>query len=386
MNSGPTIFLSAGEASGDIHGAELARELVRRIPGVRLLGLGGSRMEAAGVERLAGLDRLAVLGLAEVVRHLPDLLRLRREVYAALARESVDLVVPIDYPGFNLPLAGEAHGRGIPVLYYIAPQVWAWKERRARRLAEWCDEVCVVLPFEAELLARYGARARFVGHPLLDHAPPAPSTGERTAVGVFPGSRRQEVDRMLPVFLEAARRAAAPDGRPILVARTPDLPAAAYADCPADWLVPPEEVLAGSRAAITKSGTITLQLAIAGVPMVIGYRVHPLTFGILRSLVRVEHVGLVNLVAGRAIVRECLQSRMTPGNLADAVRPLLGDGPERAAVVADLDEVRGRLGSPGAAGRVAEACVRLLEGRAPAGGRSAGAGPVETETPGTGSA
>lgn len=357
----PTIFLSAGEASGDIHGAELARALVQRIPGVRLVGLGGSRMEAAGVERLAGLDRLAVLGLAEVVRHLPDLLRLRREVYEALGRERVDLVVPIDYPGFNLPLAGEAHRRGIPVVYYIAPQVWAWKERRARRLAEWCDEVCVVLPFEAELLARYGVRAQFVGHPLLDQAMPAPPTPEASAVGVFPGSRRQEVDRMLPVFLEAARRVAAPEGRSILVARTPDLPAVAYSDCPPSYLAPPEEVLARSRVAITKSGTITLQLALAAVPMVIGYRVHSLTFGILRSLVRVPYVGLVNLVAGRAIVRECLQSQMTPENLFAAARPLLAEGAERAAVLADLHEVRELLGTPGAAGRVAATCMQWLE-------------------------
>jgi lipid-A-disaccharide synthase len=169
---------------------------------------------------------------------------------------------------------------------------------------------------------------------------------------------------MLPVFLAAARRAVEADGeRPILVARTADLPPSAYAGCPPEYLARPEEVIARSRAAITKSGTITLQLAIGDVPMVIGYRVHPLTFGILRSLVRVDQVGLVNLVAGRAIVRECLQSEMTPATLSAAIRPLLSDGPERTAVLSGLAEVRGRLGEPGAAARVADTCVRLLADR-----------------------
>ena len=314
----PTVFLSAGESSGDLHGAELARRLRARVPGVRLIGLGGSRMAAEGVELLAGLDRLAVLGLAEVLRHLPGLLRLRRDVYRALEREKVDLVVPIDYPGFNLPLAGRAHRRGIPCVYYIAPQVWAWKPRRAKKLARWCEDVCVVLPFEAEFLRRHGARATFVGHPLLDQGTPEPAD-ERGAIGLFPGSRRQEVERMLPVFLAAAGRLrAAPadpgprgatgsgdGGPPILVARAPDLDDEAYAACPAELLAAPETVMARSRAAITKSGTITLQLALADVPMVVAYRVHSLTFGILRRMVTLDHVALVNLVADEAVVPEC---------------------------------------------------------------------------------
>lgn len=361
MSSGPTVLLSAGESSGDLHGAELARRLKERIPRVRLIGLGGSRMEAAGVELLAGLDRLAVLGLAEVVRHLPDLLRIRREVYATLEREHVDLVVPIDYPGFNLPLAGKAHELGLPVLYYIAPQVWAWKERRAERLARWCDEICVVLPFEAELLERYGARVRFVGHPLLDQ-PALPPARERRALGLFPGSRRQEVERMLPTFLAAAERLREEGvDAPVLVARAPDLAADAYACCPPDLLAPAEEVMRRARAAITKSGTVTLQLAIADVPMVVAYRVHGLTFRILRRLVTLDSVALVNLVADDAVVAECLQDEMTPERLAREVGPLLDDGKRRRDVLRGLAEVRGRLGEPGAAARVADACVAHLE-------------------------
>lgn len=363
MSGKPTIFLSAGESSGDLHGAELARRLRERLPGVRLIGLGGSRMAAEGVELVADLDRLAVLGLAEVVRHLPDLLRLRREVYRVIEREGVDLVVPIDYPGFNLPLAGRAHDRGIAVVYYVAPQVWAWKERRAARLADWCDEVCVVLPFETDLLRTYGARATFVGHPLLDQPPPS-IDAERRALGLFPGSRRQEVERMLPVFLEATARlraGAVADGLEVLVARSSDLPASAYASCPPELLASPEEVIARSRAAITKSGTITLQLALADVPMVVAYRVHPLTFGILRRLVKLDSVALVNLVAGGKVVAECLQGDMTSGRLAAEVEPLLDDGPSRRRVLDGLALVRGRLGEPGAADRVCDVCLYWLQ-------------------------
>lgn len=317
-------------------------------------------MAEAGVERLAGLDRLAVLGLAEVVRHLPDLLRVRRAVYERIAAEDVDLVVPIDYPGFNLPLAERAAELGTAVVYYIAPQVWAWKESRARRLARVCDEICVVLPFETDLLESYGASVRFVGHPLLDL--PRRHQGTGSAIGVFPGSRSQEVRRMLPTFLAAARQVA--DGRiPVRVARARDLPSGCFEACPAEWLVSAEEALAASRVAITKSGTITLQLALADVPFVVGYRVNALTFRVLRRLVRVPHVSLVNLVAGRRVVRELIQGDMTADALGVEADRLMADGPARSEVLEGLADVRALLGEPGAAGRVADACAEVLQRR-----------------------
>jgi len=362
-DSRPTVFLSAGEVSGDQHGAELARELRARVPGVQLVGLGGSRMAGEGVELLAGLDRLAVLGFAEVVRNLPDLLVLRRQVYRVLERSGVDLVVPIDYPGFNLPLSRAARKLSIPVVYYIAPQVWAWKERRARRLAAWTDEVCVVLPFESDLLASYGANVRFVGHPLLDQRL-AIAGDDATALGLFPGSRRQEVAQMLPVFLEAAERLIrARPGLRVLVARSQDLPDVVYRGCPPELLASPEEVLQQSRAAITKSGTITLQLAIAGIPMVVGYRVHPLTYRVLKRLVRLDYVSLVNLVGGSQMVEERIQGNMTAESLAREANRLLDDSEYRRQMLRQLSEVTRRLGQPGAAGRVAESCARLLEAR-----------------------
>ena len=363
--SSRAIFLAAGEQSGDLHGAELARELKLRLPHVRLYGLGGSLMAAEGVQLLADLDRLAVLGLAEVVRHLPDLAKLRREVRRFLVDQEIDLLVPIDYPGFNLPLARYARRRGISVLYYIAPQVWAWHESRARKLGEDADLVCVVLPFEAERLDRWGVRTRFVGHPLLDGSPPPARTDQDTArprLGVFPGSRMQEVKRLLPTFLEAGRMLAdrVPD-LDVAVAQAKDLPAEAYEGLGEASLVDGASVMRTADAAITKSGTVTLQLALAGIPMVVGYRVSPITYAIARRLVRVDHIALVNLVAGRRVVPEFIQSEATPTAIAREVLPLLGpDTRERSEQIRGLHEVCDRLGAPGAAQRVAEECVRLL--------------------------
>ncbi len=322
-------------------------------------------MASQGVTLLADLDRLAVLGFTEVVRHMPDLARLRRGVRRFLAEQGVDLFVPIDYPGFNLPLAAFARRRSIPVLYYIAPQVWAWHESRARKLARDTDLVCVVLPFEAEHLERWGVNARFVGHPLLDRLGRRPGSGATTrppVLGIFPGSRKQEVERMLPPFLAAARilQQAFPELE-VGVARAQDLALEVYGDLQDATLISAEELASEARAAITKSGTITLQLALAGVPMVVGYRVNQLTYRLARRLVRVDHIALVNLVAGTEVVPELVQDAVTPALLASATRPLLDPNhPARATQVRGLAEVVARLGAPGAAARVAEECLRLL--------------------------
>jgi lipid-A-disaccharide synthase len=331
-------------------------------------------MAAAGVELLADLDRLAVLGFAEILKHVPDLARLRMEVKRFLIRRGVDLLVPIDYPGFNLPIARFARRRGIPVLYYVAPQVWAWRESRATRLAADAELVCVVLPFERDLLLRHGATVEFVGHPLLDRphvsgGGPRDGSGPQGPVrsdpvlGLFPGSRAQEIRYMLPSFRAAADilRRQIPSLE-VWVARARDLPDEVFAGSGSEQSGPPEEVASAATAAITKSGTITLQLAMAGVPMVVGYRMHPLSYRIARRLVKVDHIALANLVAGRRLVPELVQADMTPPALAEAVAPFLDPGhPERERVVRGLLEVTRKLGEPGAARRVAAACIRILE-------------------------
>jgi lipid-A-disaccharide synthase len=368
----PLVFIAAGEPSGDLHGAGLARALRARIPGVRLLGLGGARMEAEGVRLLATVDDLAVMGFVEVASRLPYFLRLRRQVFDTLMREGVDLVIPIDYPGFNLRMARYAKQRGIPVLYYIAPQVWAWHASRARDLARDTDAVAVILPFEEDFLRGAGANARFVGHPLLDLGGPDLPRDEalrrwgadptRPVLALFPGSRPQEVRRHLDLFNAAAvdvvRRR--PDVQPIIGASR-DLDPAAFAGSPWPLADDPRGLLHHATAAIVKSGTTTLEAALAGTPFVVAYRMNPLSYQLARRLVEVPHIALANLVAQERLAPELVQDAATPAALRDAVLPLLdADSPERRRMVEGLSRVRASLGGAGAAARVADMAAGLL--------------------------
>ncbi|HET9985274.1 MAG TPA: lipid-A-disaccharide synthase [Longimicrobiales bacterium] len=369
--SEPTILVAAGEPSGDLHGAAVAEALRRRWPQARLFGLGGPRMAAAGVELMADFGELAVMGFAEVASRLPFFVRLMRRLTAEMRRRGVDLVLPIDYPGFNLRLAGRARNAGVPVLYYIAPQVWAWHRSRIGKLAHLADRLAVILPFEEAIFREAGARVSFVGHPLLDSGEAGPSATElRAGLGVeagpllalFPGSRPQEVEKHLALFLEAAERlrTAHPDLQPV-VARSPAVRAEAYAGVPYPTTADSRTLLRHARGALVKSGTTTLEAALAGTPMVIAYRTSRSTYALARRLVRVEHIGLVNLVAGRRLMPELVQDAATPAALAAALSPLLAEGsPERANALAGLACVRAALASPDAAGRSAAERVAAL--------------------------
>lgn len=330
-------------------------------------------MQAEGVELLAHVSELAIMGLVEVVRHLPFLLALRRRVFAALAAERVDLVIPIDYPGFNLRLARHARSLGVPVLYYVAPQVWAWHESRTKALSQDTDMIAVILPFEEAFLRERGVNARFVGHPLLDTPSTAESRAEWAAkfgiradqpiLAVCPGSRPQEIGRLLEIFSEAAAQVhkGRPDVQPV-VAAAPHLNPGLFADTRWPRVTDAKGLLLHADAALVKSGTTTLEATLAGTPFVVAYRVNALSYLIARRLVRVPFITLTNLIAEREVVPELVQDRATPAALAAELLPLLDrNSPAREAMVRDLEEVRTRLGQPGAAERVVELAASLIE-------------------------
>jgi lipid-A-disaccharide synthase len=368
----PTIFVSAGEPSGDLHGAALVRALRSRFPDARILGLGGSRMAAEGVELLADVSDLAVMGFAEVAARLPFFLWLRRRVFSALAEEQVELVIPIDYPGFNLRLARRARIQRIPVLFYIAPQVWAWHASRAKDLARDASRIAVILPFEEEFLRNAGGRVEYVGHPLLDAERPSESRAawaerfdidpSRPLLAIFPGSRAQEISRHLELFSDTAERVTAELShvQPV-IGLAPDLDRALFRGAPWPLVDSTSGLLHHADAALVKSGTTTLEAALAGTPFVVAYRMNRLTYQVARRLVRVPHIALANLVAGQRIAPEFIQHEATPEALCQALLPLLDPGSAvRKRVAEGLEDVRRRLERGGAADRVAAIAADLL--------------------------
>lgn len=343
------------------------------------MGLGGPDLAAQGVTLVEELDALAVMGFAEVARHLRFFWRLERRLVRRLDAGEVDLVLAVDYPGFNMRLARRARERGVPVVYYIAPQVWAWKEHRAARLAEDADRVAVILPFEAARLEAVGARVTFVGHPLMEREPvvsteaelrrdlrlpPADTPGDAGIVALLPGSRRQELDRHLDLFAETARRlvAARPGARPVIAA-APGVNAERLRATGLPVTTRTRELLTHARAGLVKSGTSTLEAAVAATPFVCVYRTHPLTWRLARRLVKVPHIALANLVAEERVVPEVLQGEATPARLIAELAPLLDDGQARDRQLAGLARVRDRLGGEGASRRTADLVLEVLRER-----------------------
>ena len=367
----------AGEPSGDRHGAQVVRAILRRWPDAELVGLGGEAMEAEGVRLIASVEDLAVMGFAEVVPRLRFFRRLERRVAGMLLREPPDIVLPIGFPGLNLRIARRASQLAVPVVYYIGPQVWAWRPSRAKRLSRDAESIALILPFEA---AHYpnrpdgrGARIEFVGHPLLEDDSRPDSAGLAAQLGIapgtavlalLPGSRHQELRRHAALFRESAHELQSRiPGLVVVVSRVASISASAYEGLPFPHADDTASLMALATAGLVKSGTCTLEAALAGMPFAVAYVAHPATFALARRLVRVPHLALANLVAGRRVVPEFLQREATPEAVADALEPLLDPSSAvRGQMVADLATIRAELGPPGAAARVAELVGKALAG------------------------
>lgn len=365
------IFLSAGETSGDMHGAELVRALRATDPSITCEGIGGLLMQQAGMTLHCNLAERGIMGFTEVVKSMGFVRRLFLDTVAAFRRSPPDALVLIDYPGFNIRLAQKAKALGIKIYYYISPQVWAWKKQRIHTLARLVDRMIVILPFEQALYEQAGVDCVYAGHPLLDHiaarTASQPIPGD-PVIGLLPGSREQEIARLLPTMLAVAAgiREAWPEARFVTPcvdeARAQQVRRAADG-FPLDILTGRmHDVLASARFCMVASGTATLETALFGVPMAILYRVSPASYWLAKRLVTIEHIGLVNILAGERIVPEFIQGDAAPAKILPTALELIGDTPARETMRQDLQRVRDLLGGPGASERAAHAILDHLKG------------------------
>jgi lipid-A-disaccharide synthase len=415
----PLIFISAGEASGEHYGALLAASTQRQFAAkgetVELVGMGGSRMAAAGVECVVRAEDMAVMGLSEVVLHLPRIYREFRKLKRAIRARRPAVAVLIDFPEIHFRLAKEFHRLGIPVIYFVSPQLWAWKQHRIKLVREYVRRMLVIFPFEEAWYRDRGVNAEFVGHPLADLPQPAIPREQfaaennlnpaRTWIGLLPGSRLREIEANLPQMLEASRAivppkpdpasasndaesdsspgGSSPRGYEFLIPLAPTLDAAqrnsvfklaqACGRGPSVRFVSDARAaLFHARASVVASGTATVEAALIGNPFVVVYRVSPLTYAIAKRMVKVPHVAMANLIAGKGVVPELIQDDFTAANIVQQLKPLLPDGPARESMMMELGAIREAL-------RVNEASQDTINepGSTASGGKASGLTAIE---------
>jgi lipid-A-disaccharide synthase len=402
MSEPTSIFISAGEASGEHYGALLVDELRRRLAATgqtaSFFGMGGQRMAEAGLERVVRSEDMAVMGITEVVRHLPRIYREFRRLKAAIRARRPSVAVLIDFPDIHFRLAAEFHRLGIPVVFFVSPQLWAWKKKRIKLVQRYIDRMLVIFPFEEQFYRDHNVRAEFVGHPLAELPLPSISREQfardngldpaRSWVGLLPGSRAKEIVDNLPRMLAAAR---------ILAARAPNGPSQEFqfilpvaptlksshrrmlqglverhgANLPVYLLDDARAALFHARASVVASGTATVEAALIGKPFVVVYRVSPITYEIAKRVVKVPYVAMVNLIAGKMVVPELIQNDFTAPNIVRQIEPLLPEGPHRESMMKELARIRSLL-APGngeakgdAIARVAAVTMDLAEAFSP---------------------
>jgi lipid-A-disaccharide synthase len=378
MSKTKTVMIVAGEASGDMHGAGLVREMLKIDPSLHFYGIGGNRLQEAGVKLLANASAMAVVGLTEVISKLGSIFKIMNKMKRSLDEIKPDLVILIDYPDFNLPLARAAHKRGIKVFYYISPQVWAWRKNRIQQIKKTVTKMAVILPFEVDTYRQAGFPVHYVGHPLLDQVKIDYSQEQArkefdlqkndTIIGLLPGSRNSEVVKLLPEMLRAAEIIAKkiPDTQFVLpLADTLDKKT--IAGIMSGFTVNVKvisgrtyEVISCCDLAIVASGTATLETALLGVPMIIVYKISPLSYFIGKLAIQVKNIGLVNIIAGKTIVPELIQAEASGARIAAEALTILNNEPKREEIIRELAGIRAKLGNPGAALRTAKLACDMI--------------------------
>ncbi|MFI5252671.1 MAG: lipid-A-disaccharide synthase [Bacteroidota bacterium] len=369
------VLMIAGEASGDLHGAGVVKELKKLDPSVSIFGIGGDKMEAAGMELIYHIRELSFMGFLEVIQHLPLIRSVEKSLSSLLKFRKPDIILLIDYPGFNLRFAKTAHEYGIKIVYYISPQVWAWNPGRVSKMKGVIDKMLVVFPFEVDIYRQKGIDVEFVGHPLLEVlAEPQDRGGffkryglddKKPVVGLFPGSRKQEIERIFPPMIGAARMLLQQLGAQIVVGVAPSLDNAYVKSFIRDEGLmqcinhATYDVMGNVDIAIVTSGTATLETGYFRTPMIVVYKTSFVTYLIGRLLIEIKNIGLVNIVAGKEIVPELIQGDVTPDKLAKLAAKLLGDKRRLAEIASGLHVIRENLGAPGASKRVADVLIAM---------------------------